>query len=156
HELLHLAAGRQRIALHQLEVARSLLVADLALTVHAQLLLGQWLTCPGNHHGEQFFAKVGIRDTHHLHLGHFGMTNEELLDLHRKEVFASANDHVFEPAYDVEVAMLVHGRQVARMRPAVSINGLGGLLGHLVVTSHDHEASIAEFAALTYWHNLSG
>ena len=83
------------------------------------------------------------------------MTNEELLDLHRKEVFACANDHVFEPAYDVEVAMLVHCRQVSRMHPAVIINGLVGLLGHLVVTSHDHEAAIAQFATLTYRHDLA-
>src|SRR5437588_8254534 len=155
-ELLHLATGRQRVALHELEVTRSLLVADLALTVHAQLLLGQLLTCPLNHHCEQFLAKVGIRDAHHLHLGQFGMTKEEFLDLHREEVFASANHHILEPTYDVEIALHVHGRQVARMRPAVSINGLGGLLGHLVVTSHDHEASIAKFAALTYWHDLAG
>ena len=131
-------------------------MADLALAVSAQLLLGQLLTCPGNHYCKQFLAKVGIRDAHHLYLGHFGMTNEEPLDLHRKEVFAAANDHVFEAAYDVEVALRVHCRQVARMHPAVSINGLLCLLGHLVVTSHDHEAAIAQFAALTYRHDLAG
>ncbi len=42
------------------------------------------------------------------------------------------------------------------MRPVVSINGLAGLLGHLVVLTHHHEAAIAEFAALTYWHDLAG
>src|SRR6185312_1478825 len=42
------------------------------------------------------------------------------------------------------------------MRPAVSINSLVGLLEHLVVTSHDHEAAIAEFTALTYRHDLTG
>src|SRR5947209_20173856 len=84
------------------------------------------------------------------------MTNEELLDLHRKEVFASANVLVFEPAYDVEIALRVHCRQVARMRPAVSINGLLCLLGHLVVASHDQEAAIAQFSALTYRHDLAG
>src|SRR6266568_3952994 len=84
------------------------------------------------------------------------MTNQELLDLHRKEVLAPANDHVFEPAYNVKVALLVHGGQVSAMQPTLGVDGLGGLLGHLVVTSHDHEAAIAEFAALTYRHDLAG
>src|ERR1051326_2567742 len=68
HKLLHLATGCQRIALDELEVPRDFLVADLALAVLAQLLLGQLLTDPCHHHGEQFLAKVGIRDTHDLHL----------------------------------------------------------------------------------------
>ena len=47
-------------------------------------------------------------------------------------------------------------RQVARYATQPSaIDDLGGLLGHLVVPSHDHEAAIAEFAALTYRYDLA-
>src|SRR5260370_25412026 len=47
HKLLHLAAGRQRIALHELEVTWDLLVADPTFTVVAQFLLRHLLSTFG-------------------------------------------------------------------------------------------------------------
>ena len=47
--------------------------------------------------------------------------------------------------------------QQLMIRPwTVRIDGLVGFLGHLVVPSHDHEAAIAEFAALTGRYDLAG
>src|SRR5437763_3302677 len=44
HKLLHLATGRHRIGRDTLEVARNLLMADLACAILAQLLLGKRLS----------------------------------------------------------------------------------------------------------------
>ena len=41
------------------------------------------------------------------------------------------------------------------MQPAASVNRLGSLLGHLVVACHDHEATIAQLAALSDWNHLA-
>jgi len=59
-----------------------------------------------------------------------------MVDHDRKEVFAPANDHIFETAYDVEVALLVHGGQISAMGPIIAVDYLGCLLGHLVITGH--------------------
>ena len=45
---------------------------------------------------------------------------EEFLDLARIDVLAAADDHVFDPADDVAVAVLVHDRKVAGMHPAAA------------------------------------
>src|SRR6266699_637725 len=80
HKLLHLAAGRQRIGIYELDVARDLLMADLALAVVAQFLLGKLLAWFGDNHRQQLFTKEGVWDSHHLHISYLGMADEEGLD----------------------------------------------------------------------------
>ncbi len=75
-----------------------------------------------------------------------------ILDLRREEVFAAANDHVFEPTYDIDIALGIYRRQVTRVQPALSIDGLDGLLWHMVIASHDQVALAAQLAALPTWH----
>src|SRR6266700_571712 len=96
HELLYLAAGRRKVALHEPDVARDLLASDLPFTVLAHLL-----------------AKESIRHAEHLHVGYLGVANEELLDLAREEVLTTANHHFFEAPHDIDVALRVHRHQVA-------------------------------------------
>src|SRR5262249_44039886 len=99
-------------------------------------------------HRQQFFAEEDVRHTEHLRVGHLRMAHQELFDLEREEIFATANNHILEAAHDVDVALRVHGGQVAAIHPAIGVDDLSGLLWHLVVTGHDYEAAIAEFAAL--------
>src|SRR6266571_1464213 len=113
HELLYLAAGRHGVGLHELEVARDLLAADLPFTVLAHLLLAELLAHPGQDHRQQLFAKESIRHAEHLHVGYLGVANEELLDLAREEVLTTANHHFFEAPHDIDVALRVHRHQVA-------------------------------------------
>src|SRR5258708_28207732 len=153
HNLLHLAAGGHRIALHELEVRWDLLVTDLALAVVAYLLLGELHAFPRPDHRQQFFAEESVWHTEHLSVSDPGMADEERLDLRREEVLTATNDHVFEPTHDVEVALRVHGGKITRMQPAVSVNRLRSLLRHLVVAHHRHKATIAQFAALPDRHH---
>src|SRR5215467_10025504 len=140
-----------QIGLHKLEVARNLLMADLPLAIVAQLLFSEVFTRPRHDHRQQLLAEEGIGYPNDLHIGDFGMANQEFLDLAREEVLAAANDHVFEATHNVDIALRVHGGQVTRMEPAVCINGLSSRVFHIVVACHNHEATIAQLAALSDW-----
>ena len=53
---------------------------------------------------------------------------EEFLDLPRVHVLAAADDHVLDPADDIQVAVGVHDGEIAGVHPARRVDGLGGLL----------------------------
>src|SRR5215469_15571143 len=99
-------------------------MTDLPFAVGAQFLLGQFHTLPGTNYGCQFLTKELIRDAEYLHISNFGMTNKKLFDLDGENVFAAANDHVFETAHNVDIAAFVHGGEVAGMQPSLVINRL--------------------------------
>ncbi len=71
---------------------------------------------------------------------------EELLDLPRVHVLATADDHVLDPADDLHVAVLAHHREVPGVHPAPRVDRLGGPLGLLPVPEHHAVAAGAQFA----------
>ena len=73
---------------------------------------------------------------------------EELLDLARVDVLPAADDHVLDPAGDVDVAVGVHHRQVAGVHPAGRVDRLGGLLRLVPVAEHHRVAAGAQLAGL--------
>src|SRR5712691_10328590 len=117
-------------------------MADLALAELAQLLLSGLLSLFGAHHGQKFLAKELVGDTEYLHIGDFGMANEEFLDLAWIDILTAANDHILEAANNVDIALCIHCCQVPAMQPTIAINGLSSLLRHFVVALHDEEAAI--------------
>src|SRR5205807_8970653 len=84
------------------------------------------------------------------------MADEELLNFSGEEVLAAANDHLLEPTHDVDIPVSIHRGQVARVQPALTINGLGGLLRHLVVADHHQETPTTDFSTLPARHHLTG
>ena len=84
------------------------------------------------------------------------MTNQQILYLAWENVFAAANNHLFQASHDIDVALLIHRCQVARVQPAVGIYGLGGLIRHVIVTCHHREAPATKFSFFPTWHNLAG
>ena len=54
---------------------------------------------------------------------------DEFLDLLGVDVLAAADDHVLEPAGDAVVALRRLAGEVARMQPAVLVDGLAGGVG---------------------------
>ncbi len=100
---------------------------------------------PGRHD----FAVLGVGHAGHGDLGDGGMPVQELLDLGRIDVFSAANDQLSAPADDPVVAVLATASQVARMQPAVRVDGPGGRLGVVVITGHHAmpaDAQLARFA----------
>src|SRR2546430_2658110 len=77
------------------------------------------------------------------------MPDKKLLNLAWKNVFPTANNHLFEPSYNIYVAVSIHCRQVTGMQPSRAINGLSSFFRHIVVATHDQVATATEFAALT-------
>src|SRR6266700_7319219 len=112
-------------------------MTDLALTVLAQLLLSGLFTFFRNHYSQLFFAKQLVRYANDLHIGHLGMADQKFLDFAWEDIFAATNNHVFETANDIDIAMSIHSRQVAGMQPAIAINSFRRLVRHVVVAIHD-------------------
>src|SRR5713226_3503707 len=112
-KLLYFAATRHGIGFYELEIARYLLTADLPFAILTQFFLCDLYAFSGQNHGQQFFAKEFVRYTEHLHIGNFGMADQEFFDFAWEEVLASANDHVFDAAHDIDIAVRIHRRQVA-------------------------------------------
>lgn len=75
-----------------------------------------------------------VRDPDHLRVSNVGVSEKEFLDLSRVDVFATADEHVLDPASDCHVTILIHRSEVAGMHPAVLIDGFGGLLRVVPVT----------------------
>src|SRR2546428_2393429 len=102
-------------------------MTDLALTVLAQLLLSGLFTFFRNHYSQLFFTKELVRHTYYLHIGYLGMADEELFDFAWKDIFATAIFFKQKTAYDINIAMSIHSRQVAGMEPALAINSFRSL-----------------------------
>src|SRR5205085_5916813 len=116
-ELLDLAGHRHREFIDELDIARNLVVGDLALAKAAHLLRRQRLARLDADPRAELFAVTIVGDTKYLHILDFRMAIEELLDLARIKIFAAANDHVLDAADNVAVALVIDGREVAGVHP---------------------------------------
>src|SRR4029077_15539291 len=97
-ELLDLAGDRRRKAVDELDVARDLVMGDLAPAEGADLFGARGLAVAQTNPGAQFLAIARVGDADHLHILDLRMAVEELLDLARVDVFAAADHHVLDPA----------------------------------------------------------
>src|SRR5581483_3358295 len=146
NELLDFAASCEGKAINKLEVARDLLVANLAFAVGAEFLFTQLCSRLKTHYGQQFLAKEPVRHPQYMYISHFGMTHQEFLYFTGKDILATANDHLFETPHNIHVAASVHRRQIAGMQPAFAINRLSSFFGHLIIALHHKIAPATEFA----------
>src|SRR5262245_1956210 len=73
------------------------------------------------------------------------MSEKHFFDLVRIDVEAADYDHILLALDDVKIAVLVHPRHVARVKPSVAQRD-GGLLGAVPVTLHDLRAANAKLA----------
>src|SRR5690606_33342208 len=130
---------------------------DLALAKGLQVLCG-YRVCigPQFHPGNQLFTVLLVRNTGYLHLFNGGVSVEELFDLFRVDVFTTADHHVLDAAHDLDVTILVHGRQVAGVHPAGIVDGFPGLFLVVPVLQHHAVAAGTQFANLTSGHDVGG
>jgi len=70
---------------------------------------------------------------------------QKILDLHRIDVLAARDDDVLFAVHEIDEAVLVRTRHVARVKPAV-FEDLGGGLGIVVVALHHARAPDAQLA----------
>src|SRR5262249_34639167 len=73
---------------------------------------------------------------------------QSVLDFLRRYFLAPAKDQVLDAGGNPEVAVGIHARFVARMQPAVGVDGGARRLGAVVVARHHVVPAAAQLAAL--------
>src|SRR5438067_1535733 len=154
-ELLDLARDRHRERVDELPVARDLVRGDFAPAEGHQVVIRDPGTLARLHPGHDFFAVALAGHADDLDIAHVGVGVQEFLDLARIDVLAAADNHVLDAPDDVDVALVVHGRQVTGVHPARGVDGLTGRFGIVPVTEHDAVAARAQLARLTPQQDLA-
>ena len=130
-------------------------MADLPLAELPQFLPRGFFSFFKTHHRQQFLPKESVRHAQDVHIDNLGMPQQELFDFAGKDIFATANDHLFEASYDIEIAMRIHCCQVSSMQPSLAINRPVGRFFHLVIASHHLVPTAAEFSWLPTGHDVT-
>src|SRR5262249_42153206 len=101
-ELLDLSGHGHRELVDELPVPRDLVAADPATAVRGQVVAGKRRALAESHPCHDLFAVLFTGHSEHLDVGDVRVAVEELLHLARVDVFATADDHVFDPPHDVQ------------------------------------------------------
>src|SRR5579872_4858570 len=96
-ELLDLSRNSQRELFDEADVARDLVVCDTPSTESEDVLFGTALTGSEADPRAELFAHFSIGHTYHLHVRHFGVSVEKLLNLSWIDVLSAPDHHVFDP-----------------------------------------------------------
>src|SRR5918997_1757176 len=137
-ELLDLA-GRGLGQLAELDGGGGLEAGDVLLAEVYYLLLCRVLSLLEDHESLRALAPLLVRDGHHGGLHHRRVAGDRLFDLDGGDVLAAGDDDVLAPIADLDVAVGVPDRHVARVIPAAFERLLGSLLV-LEVALGDHVA----------------
>ena len=154
--LLDLLRRCHREDVEEVNVLRNLEPGDLVLAEHLNVMLRKRNAVGRNDECSRLFAVLlrgAADDRNVLHAGHRA---EEVLDFLGRDVLAASDDEILEASGDVVVAVLVHAADVAGVEPAVRVDALRRLLGHLVVAEHVVEATAADFAVRIDGRDLAG
>src|SRR3984893_19111697 len=145
-EFLDLAGDRHWKAIDEFNIARHLVMRDLALAKGPDFLGGRGLAIVQADPGAELLAIPRVGHTDHLHILDLRVAVEKLLDLARIDVLAAADHHVLDPPDDVAVALGVYGREIAGLHPAGRIDRLARLLLVIPVAEHDRIAASQQIA----------
>src|SRR6516225_1472507 len=156
-ELADLAGDGQGELVHHDHVARDLVTRELSGGELPHLLGGEWLSpWTDLDPGTQLLAVFDVGHADDLGVEDVGVGVEELLDLPRVDVLPAPDDHVLDPAGDVDVPVGVHHGQVAGVHPAGGVDRLGGLVRLVPVAEHHRVAAGAQLARLAARHGQPG
>src|SRR5579859_2745131 len=145
-ELLDFACNGHREFIDEHDIAWNLVVSDLVPAEFANLLYAGLLAWLEADPGADLLAVFGIGHANDLDIADFGVTIKELLNLAGIDIFAPTDHHVLDAPDNVDIAILIHGRQVAGMHPARPIDSAGGSVWIVPVAEHHAIAACAEFA----------
>ena len=95
-------------------------------------------------------------DAKNLNLRNGGVLVQKLLDLPRVNIFATANNHVFNTTDNTHVALFVHGGQVSGVKPPRFVNRLRRAFGVVPILTHYRISPGAYFSLLTHGHHTIG
>src|SRR5437667_7362405 len=126
HELLDLARGSLRQHAEH-DVARRLEMREVGPAVIDEFLFRD--LCAGFQldEGARRFSPLRVGLRHHGHREDRRVPVKHVLDLERRDVLAAGDDDVLGAVLDLEVAVGLHHREVARMEPTTREDVLGRL-----------------------------
>ena len=111
----------------------------------AQDLDVQWLIGLGTDECGDNLTPFLIRQTDHCNLGNRRIFLDDGLDLRRKMVFTTPDDHVLDPGRDPDKASLVHCTQITGVQPTLRIYRCSRCLFVVIVDDHHTIAFGANF-----------
>src|SRR5919107_5576749 len=135
HALEELANGALGKLLAELDLLRHLVWGEFVAAVGDEVLLRQRATLFLNHEDLHRLSPVFVWHADGNALDDLGMLVEHLFDIPRIDLEAARVDDLLLAVDDVEVAVVVHASDVARVQPAVA-QRVRCLLGHLPVAPH--------------------
>ena len=141
-----LAGGVHREAVDKVDVARHLVLRHVRADKVLELFLARGLALLEDDARHDLLAVLLVRHADDLHVLDLRVRVEEVLDLLRVDILAAADDHILDAAGDLVVAVRQAARKVARVEPALAVDGRRRGLGHLVIALHDVVAAGDEFA----------
>src|SRR5438874_10325612 len=120
-------------------------VSEVGPGKFAQLSLVGLRALSQNDKGVRRFAPAFVRQTNNRHFLHGRVPQENAFDLDGGDVFAAAYYHIFQAVADFDVAIRVHDRGVAGVKPTAVQCTLGRYFV-VIVSGHDHVAARDDFA----------
>src|SRR6202042_3404189 len=98
-----LAGDGHREFVDEFDIARDLVVGDLAVAEVADIVWCQRLAGARADPGAELFAIAIVCDAENLHVLDFGMAIEKFLDLAWIQILAAADHHVLDAADDIAI-----------------------------------------------------
>src|SRR4249919_2162569 len=133
-----LADRRERQRSDDVHLARVLVAADPLLRPGDELPGLEWL--PERDERHDLFAALRVPAADDRRALDRGVFEERLLDVAREDVEAAPDDQILLAVDDVEVAVVVHPPEVARVQPAAA-HRLLSLFGSPPVAAHDERGA---------------
>ena len=99
---------------------RQFVMGECRFPVDSEIVERRWCARIGGHDdGHTDLSHDRIRARNKRDFGHARMVEQDALDLHRIDVVATADEHLFHPSSQPEDAVVVAGGEVACAEPAV-------------------------------------
>ena len=76
------------------------------------------------HEAGDDLAPSVVRQADHGDLRHIGVLQQRVLDFGREQVLAAPDNHLLHPPGNAQIALPVERAEVARMQPAVGVDGV--------------------------------
>jgi len=114
-------------AIHQIDLRWTFVFCQQLAAVLDECRLGSAMAFMQDHRGSHFFAQRGMRAAKRDRRRDCGMPQQNLIDFVRRDVLASADDDVLDPARQMQIAVFVKQSFVARAKPSMHKSASVGL-----------------------------
>src|SRR5262245_40776466 len=126
NKFLDLAGHGSGKNLDELDITWNFVMGDVVVTEPTYLLDAGVLALTQPHPSHDLLAVLRIGHADHLHIADLRVSVQKLLDLAWVYIFPTTNDHILDTADDVDVALVIHHRQIAAVHPMRYIDSIAG------------------------------